>query len=47
MIIDSDLLFLEKDFNKNELDSCINKSFYKKCEEKYQKEKTTNFIEKE
>lgn len=39
VIIDTDLLFREKDFDEGLLDSSINTIFYKICEKRYQEEK--------
>ena len=39
VIIDTDYLFIEKDFHEDEIDSNINLDFYKANELRYQKEK--------
>ena len=39
VIIDTDLLFKENDFDEALLDSSINTIFYKICEKRYQEEK--------
>lgn len=40
VIIDTDFLFRENDFDVTHLDSRINTDFYKVCEERYQEERT-------
>lgn len=48
VIIDTDLLFREEEFDENFLDQDINTDFYQMCEKRYQKEKNirSNVVDK-
>ena len=49
VIIDTDLLFREEEFDENFLDQDINTDFYQMCEKRYQKEKnikSSNVVDK-
>lgn len=47
VIIDTDFLFREDDFDVTHLDSRINTEFYRVCEQRYQEEKNNKIINKE
>ena len=44
VIIDTDFLYREQDFDEKLLDSHINTDFYQICEQRYQKEKNSSKI---
>ena len=44
VIIDTDFLFRENDFDVTHLDSRINTDFYRVCEQRYQEEKNNEII---
>ena len=46
VIIDTDFLFREDDFDVTHLDSRINTEFYRVCEQRYQEEKNNKIINK-
>ena len=45
VIIDTDFLFREEDFDVTHLDSRINTEFYRVCEQRYQEEKNIEIID--
>lgn len=45
VIIDTDFLFIEDDFDVTHLDSRINTEFYRVCEQRYQEEKNIEIID--